>query len=210
MTTITPKTKAIQPPLPYDEWWDEWNEWDDNEIVPALVNIILGGTLGGVSQFAHGMTFDMDWTTANQHAAKWAREHAGQLIKDLNDTSSKIIKDAISAFIETPGMTVGDIIDQITQTGFGEVRAGMIATTETTTAYAQGQLLAAQEMNKENPDLTLYKTWFTDKDDRVCEICLPNEDVEVEWDQPFPSGDMDPPGHVNCRCWIDYRTRINK
>jgi hypothetical protein len=54
----------------------------------------------------------------------------------------------------------------------------------------------------------MNKTWFTNNDDRVCDICGPMEGEEVASDESFSSGDDAPPAHVNCRCWVDYNTNL--
>lgn len=199
-----PERKVVTtPPPPVDDLFD------DEEEMEELVRILLKGAMSGIDLFGQAITFDVDWTLTNQRAAKWAREYAYDLVRGIDETSRKIIRDAVAGFVETPGMTIGDVMEQIQLTGFGERRSQMIATTETTRTYAQGQKLAGEQLKQDFPDVRIVKTWFTNNDDLVCDICGPNHSEEVELDEEFPSGDAEPPAHVNCRCWIGTSTRIN-
>jgi SPP1 gp7 family putative phage head morphogenesis protein len=76
-------------------------------------------------------------------------------------------------------------------------RARMIATTEL--ARAVSASAAAGYKNRGYNALI----WSTADDDRVCPICDANEaGGPVEHGQPFPSGDIYPPGHPWCRCAV--------
>jgi hypothetical protein len=45
--------------------------------------------------------------------------------------------------------------------------------------------------------------WRTQRDDRVCHICEPNEGKRRDdWPAKFAEG---PPCHPRCRCWIEYQ-----
>jgi SPP1 gp7 family putative phage head morphogenesis protein len=78
----------------------------------------------------------------------------------------------------------------------GADRASMIATTETTRAFAQGEIAQYSQMG-----ITQMR-WQTNNDELVCDICEPlNGEVRTIGDE-FDDGITDPPGHVNCRCWL--------
>jgi rubredoxin len=63
----------------------------------------------------------------------------------------------------------------------------MIAVTETTRVFAEGNKLAW-----DSTGVVSGSKWQTANDDLVCPICGPlNEQVT----------DDEPPAHVNCRCW---------
>ena len=141
-------------------------------------------------------------------AAEWAKEHAGELIAEIDQTSADIVKAAIENFISTPGATMQDIIDRLP---FDPVRAATIAVTETTNAYAQGQLLLGEELKNEFPDVKITKTWFTNNDEIVCEICNSFDGQEIDIDDQFEYEDISvdgPAAHVNCRCWTSVTTDI--
>jgi hypothetical protein len=177
---------------------------NEKDYVDELISALLTGAGEGIDLFTRRISIGMDLTKPNENAAKWARDYAYELIKGIDETSLKLVQDAISGFVE--GGTIGDIIDALAPE-FGDIRASTIAVTETTRAFAEGQKLGADQMLAEFPDVAIYKTWFTNNDDIVCDDCGPLDGVEVPMDESF--GEVDaPPYHVNCRCWIDYNTKL--
>jgi hypothetical protein len=191
--------------LPLDDIFDQ-----DDELVADLIRLITAGGTAGVQQFAENIGVQLDYTLTNTQAAEWARKYAFDLVKGIDDTSAEALQNAIGMFVDTPGMTIGDVMNLLP---FDEERARMIAVTETTRAYSKGQQMGSDQLAKEFPDVKVINHWFTNNDDRVCEVCGPLEGVEVDAGETFydPEGDNDgfPPAHVNCRCWTDYTTRID-
>jgi len=182
----------------------------EKDFFDELISALITGISEGIDLFSRTLMIGMDFTKPNEIAAKWVEDYTFDLVKGIDDTSLKLLQDAIGAFVDEPGYTIGDIIDLISPQ-FGDIRASMIAVTETTRAFAEGQKIAGEEMKREFPELTIYKTWFTNNDDRVCDICGPLDGVEMPMDDQFESeGEtLDaPPAHVNCRCWIDYNTKV--
>jgi hypothetical protein len=136
----------------------------------------------------------------NTHALQWARTYSYELITGLTDTTREVVRGAISSFIETPGMTIGDV-KKLLEPAFGQVRSQMISVTETTRAYSA----ATSEMQRlvEQTGLHTERIWLTANDEHVCEICAPlNNRPESAWAGEFPDG---PPAHVNCRCGTELR-----
>ena len=86
-------------------------------------------------------------------------------------------------------------------------RARTIARTEIMTASNYGQLegvrtsMGAGLMT--DPSVGKYlvtKEWVTAEDERVCPVCGPLHDTQVDFNEPFPNGTLVPPAHPNCRC----------
>lgn len=187
-------------------WLDDPEFWEYPEFEADLIILIKDAARAGVSLFEQDIAVGIDYTLVNNRAVTWAREYAYDLVKGIDATTRDVLQNAISTFAETPGMTIGQVMDMLP---FNEVRSQMVATTEITRSFAHGQMLAGQELKDENPDLRVTKTWFTNNDDRVCDICGPLDGKEVDLDAEFAPGIDEPPGHVNCRCWISTGTRIN-
>jgi hypothetical protein len=177
----------------------------DDEENGELIRLMLKGAAGGVEQFAETVSVGYDWSMVNMSAAEWAANAVGELIKAIDEVTRKAIQKAIELFITTPGMTIGDVMGALP---FGEERARTIAVTEITRAYAQGQLMAGEDLRKAYPDVKVTKVWNTNADDFVCDICGPLDGAEVGLDEQFEGGIDEPPAHVNCRCWMQTRTRI--
>lgn len=83
---------------------------------------------------------------------------------------------------------------------FSEARAQSVAITETTEAVSQGEHYGAAELAA--LAILLIPVWVTEEDDLVCPICNPlNRERQNVWQGLFPTG---PPGHVNCRCHLQW------
>lgn len=194
-----PDSKAIAPPIDYEQLLSD-DDWER-----ALVIALTEASQGGVKLFSQLVTIGINYTAVNTQAAEWARQYVGELVQGIEETSRKGIREAISAFVETPGMTIGDVINRLP---FTPARAQNIAVTEITRAYAEGNQRAAEQLKREYPDVRVIKTWYTNNDDRVCPICAPLDLREVEYNQAFERGITNPPAHPQCRCWTQTSTAL--
>ena len=132
----------------------------------------------------------------------WLANYVPGLIKEIDDTTLKIIQKAIEASRVTPGMTVQDIAAMV-EPAVGKTRAAAIAITETTRAASQATVEYQGYLAQRG--ITMERVWNTDADDRVCPICGPlNGKTEDTWGNEFPGG---PPAHVNCRCDTGLRVK---
>ncbi len=189
----------------------DWNHISDKEMAD-LVLTLTEARQDGIRLFDEQVQTGIDYTATNARAARMARDYAGKLIKEIDGTTEDAVRNVIAAFVETPGMTIGDVIAQLP---FDEGRSRMIAVTEITRAYADGELEAGIELQKKYPDVAVIKTWFTNNDEIVCAICEPLDGKEVPFDEGWtvggesdPEGLPSPPAHPNCRCWMQTRTKI--
>ena len=183
---------------------------EDGDDTTRLAIVLSKGARGGIQLF--NMTVDLggDFAITNTEAAKWAAEHAGELVKGIDKTTLDAMRNAITTFVDTPGYTIGDAMDLLP---FDGERARRVAVTEITRAYAQGNQLAAGALAEQFPGVKVIKRWFTNQDDRVCDVCGPLADQEpIGYDESWTTEDGDeienPPAHVNCRCYMDYTTDI--
>lgn len=190
----------------YDDWFDErfWQRSND-DIVGTLTRLFERAAQGGVELFATQNAIGFDTTLANTAAAAWARQHAGKLITDLTKTTQESLRQALETFVTTPGYTIGDVMASLDKRLFDERRARMVAVTEITSAYAEGNQAAAEQLQKELPRAKIVKQWYTNVDDLVCDICKPLDGLIVRSAKDFKApGDIsvfNPPAHPNCRCW---------
>jgi len=183
---------------------------DDEELIAELIKLLTGASTHGIALFGQSINIGMDYTLVNSKAAEWARKYAGDLIKDIDRTTQDVLRNAISAFVETPGFTIRDVMDMLP---FSEERSMSVAVTEITNAYATANQIAGKEMQKEFPDVRVIKIWYTNNDDLVCEICAPLDGQEREIDEGFgveegEEGLDGPAAHVNCRCWLETSTAL--
>jgi SPP1 gp7 family putative phage head morphogenesis protein len=128
-----------------------------------------------------------------QEAIEYAQKHVAELIKGLNDETRDRIRQIIADAIENKRGIDGlarDLrkeFDDMTR-----VRSQVIARTETADSLEQAFMDRAKAMG------VTGKEWIvTDP----CEICAENGDAGIiPIDEAFPSGDMRPPAHPQCRC----------
>lgn len=194
-------------PIPLDDIF----AMDEDELA-ELIRLLTKNTKNGINLFKLMTGIDIDYTMTNQEAAEWARKYAATLISEIDKATLSTVRGALQMFVETPGFTIGDLMNLLP---FDEERALRIAVTEVTRTYAQGQLMAGKEMKEQFPDVRVVKRWFTNMDDRVCELCGPLDGVEVEQDEEFypyenEYQDGNPPRHVNCRCWLETSTALGE
>ena len=150
---------------------------------------------------ARGATVPIVWDEAviAREAADWAARYAFELVRGINANTERLLRDQVARFIQTPGMTIGQLRAALVP-AFGDVRAQMIAVTETTRAFAQGEGIVQDYLRRAG--LEMKRHWNTSMDERVCPICAPLDGKpEGEWGA-YSSG---PPGHVQCRCWLTIR-----
>jgi SPP1 gp7 family putative phage head morphogenesis protein len=163
----------------------------------ALIPFLVGQYTEQTLRVSADMGVAFDPAMINVDAANWARQYAGQLITDLMGTTRESVGEIIASFIESPGMTQGDLV-KLLEKPFGEVRAKMIATTETTASYSEATNEVQRLMAEAGVQMT--RIWHTRNDERVCPICGPLDGTpESVWGQQFPNG---PAAHPNCRCSV--------
>lgn len=128
-----------------------------------------------------------------EQAMDYAQKRTTLLVKGLNDETRDqmrtVIEKAIKEKRGIPGLS-RDLRKQFTD--MSRVRAKVIARTETCDALESAFMDRAKDMK------VTGKEWIvTDP----CPICEENGNAGViPIDKPFPSGDMRPPAHPNCRC----------
>ena len=156
-------------------------------------------TSSAQSKQVDGLT--VDWELANTTAAEWARLYGAELVNNITGTTLTRLQTEIASFIAN-AETMPELIARL-EPLFGQVRAELIASTEVTRAFAEGNLAAWRESG-----VTEGKEWRTNNDEIVaqCPICFPMNGVVAKLDEPFQHptrGPLEgPPAHPRCRCWI--------
>jgi len=203
LETYHPDRKATAPPI---TWLQDADIWEDPEFEADLVLTLIHAAEHGIALFEEVVAIGIDYSIVNAGAAAWARKYAYDLVKGIDKTTRAALQKAVSAFVETPGMTIGQTMQLMP---FDARRAERVAVTEITRAYASANRLAGEELEKEFPDMRVVKQWFTNNDGMVCtEICAPLNGKTVGLHEDFSPGVSEPPAHVNCRCWDSVTTEL--
>lgn len=128
-----------------------------------------------------------------QQAINYAKKRTATLIEGLNAETRERVRGVIENAIKEKRGVDGLARDLRNQfDNFGKVRSKVIARTETCDALEDAFMDRAKDMG------VTGKEWIvTDP----CPICEENGKAgAIALDKPFPSGDMRPPAHPNCRC----------
>lgn len=108
-------------------------------LLPQVEKMALGGAMTGREKLDKlGVFFDD--SLAHAEAARWAREFTDQLLTRLGATNEQVVGEVLANWVETEGATMGQLVQQLQRVlDVNEARAAMIATTEATRAYAEGE-----------------------------------------------------------------------
>lgn len=148
----------------------------------------------GIQNAGNYVPIVWDVAVIARDAVDWAAEYSYRLVTNINSNTEALLRRVVSRWVETPGMTIGDLRKELAP-AFGEYRAQMIAVTETTRAFAQGNQIVQREL--QSAGIRMERRWNTSNDELVCPVCAPN-DGKFESEGWTAAG---PPAHPNCRCW---------
>jgi len=169
-----------------DAFWDQEEERFRQRFLSRLVQAVQE-LIGLAAQDAESeVGGGVDWAGVNEDAAAWAREYAGELIKNVTETTRASVRQAVATWIET-GAELDELTQALTPT-FGPQRAELIASTEVTRAFDEANNITRQRiglprteyrapahprcrcsthpMLLDNGDWVIV--WYTARDDRVC------------------------------------------
>jgi SPP1 gp7 family putative phage head morphogenesis protein len=182
---------------------------EDEEWLPSITRLMLQFVTEGIQISGQTIGIGIDYTLVNKDAAAWARKYAAKLVKQIDDTTKQVIRDAVGDFIDVPGTTIGDVIKRLP---FDTQRAERVAVTEITKSYAQSNTILGHQMAQENPGVDVIRIWYTNRDSLTCPICAPLNGKRVKFGEPFDAENgIYAPGdpHINCRCWDAVTTDIS-
>ena len=196
----------VLPQKQVEGWYDRLDDdayWDDDETDAAIVALFYGMLMEGQQIFQLGVDIGIEWGGYNEWAVRQAREQFLGFITGIDDYTKAALREALESFARLPGFTIKDVMASLPFDGY---RAQRIAVTETTRMFALAEQTALAELQLQFPGLEVTKTWYTNADDIVCEICRPMDGQTVAGDGMFLTDEgiyiMGPPAHVNCRCWM--------
>jgi HK97 family phage portal protein len=149
---------------------------------------------------------------------KWITANVAERVVGINKTTADIVRAEVRKGI-TAGLGSDAIANAIkTRTGgkFSTERAQTIARTETHAAYSKAQHKEAELLSKEL-NIEMVKTWMSHTDGRERDAHSLANGATVDLNENFVVGgeavqspaDFKQAGNaINCRCVVDYRTKI--
>jgi len=130
-----------------------------------------------------------DYTLVNARAREAASRYSYELVGGITDNTRRALQESVSRWAGN-GEPLSALIRDIAPV-FGDRRASLIAATETTRAFAQGNRESYRAAGVQQME------WMTANDELVCDICgaLAGKMLPID----APESDC-PPAHPNCRC----------
>ena len=161
----------------------------------ALIEGVDLGTKTALDQFK-SISLGFDYTLVNKDARRWAETYSYELVSGIDETTQAHLRQSIKQWMDN-GLPLRSLKRELVPI-FGRDRAELIATTEVTRAYAEGNRFAYAASGVVEEIL-----WRTATDERVCPVCGPLADKYAPLKTGFPGvkGGF-PPAHPRCRCWI--------
>jgi SPP1 gp7 family putative phage head morphogenesis protein len=151
-------------------------------------------------------TIGISWDLVSQVTLDWLLGTAGApgyadiLTDSVGMASANALRRHVAEWI-TNGLPLRVLVENMQRSTFSVERATLIATTEVTRAYAEGNRAAWRASG-----IIQQMRWQTSADEMVCPVCRPlsGQVVEVGADGfPIDDGEVAfPPAHPRCRCWV--------
>ena len=179
------------------EFWEGERQRLLAVIRPAVESVVTNGVRAATGKLRQaGLVYDTSLVNAN--AVAWARQYTDDLLERLGTTSQRVVGEVIASWIETPGATMGDLVERLKpHLGGNEARADLVGVTEVTRAFASGEDLVYQSvgvgralflppghpgcrcwtnLRRLRSANQLVAVWQTNKDDAVC-----RRPIETPW-----------------------------
>lgn len=191
-------------------------EFDDDledDLIDEFGRIYSSSGQAALSQVGVATADDLV-NRVNNRAITWAERHAADLV-GVSLEGDNMLAAATRSMLRTTiveamreNLSAEDVAARIEeQYAFSAERAELIAMTEIATANSMGALDGYKEA--EDLGVGVGKSWLILDD--ACGVCHSNEEAGIiPLDDTFPSGDLTPPGHPNCRCVIVPHTGFVK
>lgn len=168
----------------------------------AILPVLADGAVTQAAAAGVAIGVPADVAVVNQAALAWAREYSYELVRGLTETTQGTVRQAITTWVQTPGMTRGQLEDLL-RPAFGQTRAEAIAVTEVTRSVSEGTNIYQRVLK--DSGIEMVRLWQTNNDDRTCPVCAPlNGKSEADWADTYTDG---PPAHVRCRCTTTLRLK---
>lgn len=153
---------------------------------------------------------NVSWTVLSVEALEFAREHAGEMVTNINETTRKLVNAIIVRLIEDDTYGPGDAIRDLDDIFDDTARARNIAINESTIAYNKGV-----DKRWAASGVVVAAVWQTVRDQFVDAVCRGLHGQTAAIGESFVhkgGGDEDqqelrgttyetPPAHIGCRCF---------
>lgn len=186
-----PKRKDYVPDPSNPTFWVKESEIMYEILFPMVQQMAVDAALRSYTELAGMVELGLSWEVVNQMAIDWANNYTVQVVSQISKTS-------MAAFLEKfqPWLLSGEplpaLIEQLAPF-YGEIRAEMIAVTEVTRAFAEGNMLFWNSTGM----VTGYN-FRTARDEKVCPLCDNISGAASRNPHRMDDTEDLPPRHVRC------------
>lgn len=179
-----------------DEFWQNEEEAIWSAVVAIYLSTLMQGVEGGIALLPPELRPLVDIDAINADVLEQANRFRDGVVLSIMRTTREQADAVYDEWLETGGGDLG-VLDALLAPIFSEARAEMIATTEVTRAFQNGNDLVWLATG-----YIQFHQWNTQRDERVCPICGP-KDGNI-----YVIGGEAPPAHPRCRCWVSPVVRL--
>ena len=183
------------------EYWADEEAAFFDELGPLALEIFFVGGENGAQALPPDVRILLDYDVYNETAVAWLNEWKRSVFHDFNRTTQDSVTKTINEWVQS-GEAL-PVLEARLAPIFGQARAEMIATTEVTRMYAEGNLAAWDATG-----VVGGSVWRTANDEKVCPVCGPLHNTTAGlYENGFTTEDggiglTGPPAHPRCRCWL--------
>ena len=182
-----------------EDYWLYPYAWEkeQNDLGSVLYDFLLPIIIIGAMSLERELAYHSNIHDDNSPAIKEIRKTALKYSKGITDTTKGMILEQIKTSTSL-AETRDQLVSRLNKLIDNEIRAELIAQTESVRAYSEGRHMIAEELGLEK------KVW--EATFGACPICLGLNNVEINATEAFPGGYPYPPAHPRCKCSIRYYT----
>lgn len=165
----------------------------------SLLALLLFAANEGGQAALDKMVPQHDFLLRNERLKKFIDSRVNFMVESVDKTSMEWVSQMVGRGIKQ-GLSATEIVKMVRKEipKIAERRAELISETEFMVVMNRIET----EVYKRNDIKKVV--WRTSEDERVCtDFCVPNEEAgPITLGNEFPSGQISPPSHARCRCYL--------
>lgn len=160
------------------EFWQQERRYLLEEFNELMMDTMLEGASNGLPLLPRALQPFINWDTVNESAIHFLRQYQSEILESIEIVTEERARDIIANWARE-GQPLETLKEQLGPI-FGRTRADMIAATEVTRMFAEGNMMLWQSTG-----MVEAKVWQTARDERVCPFCGPLHGKVVSIDSNF-------------------------
>jgi len=184
--------------MPEDNFWEDEEELIIAALLALYIETLMAGVEGGILALPAELQALVNVDSINAAALEQSVHFRNAILNGIHVTTRTQVEAVIRQWEIIGNGDIGMLNDML-EGIFSDKRADMIAITETTKAFQNGNQMTWKTLGL----YVLFMQWNTQRDERVCPVCAPKDGQIMS----ILSNDV-PPAHPRCRCFTSPVTRL--